>query len=84
MSSRRIGAPVAHPLHRRVGEHALLVDRQVAGKAHDDRGMAGVVEERQLRAADRPGVVEQEELDPVGIVEGPFLCGNRCGAFERA
>ena len=36
------------PLHRRHGEHALVVDRQVAGQAHDDRGVARVVEERQL------------------------------------
>ena len=75
---------LVHALLRRHGERALVVDRQVAGEAHDDRRVALVVEERPLRAADRPGVVEQQEVDPVGVVERALVGGDRAGAFERA
>ena len=46
--------------------------------------MTLVVEEGPLRAADRPGVVEEQEVDPVGVVERAVIGGDDVGAFQGA
>ncbi len=53
-----------------LGGRALGLDVLVAEQADDDLGVPGVGEEGAQGDADVALVVEQEELDPLGVVEG--------------
>ena len=68
---RELGRLVLHEL----GGGALGLDVLVAGQADDDLGVLGVGEEGAQRDADVALVVEEEEVDPLGVVQRPLLLG---------
>ena len=80
MSFSRIDAPVVtvvalsncsllgFALRLRRGR-AFLVERLVAEQARDHLRVRGVGEEAEQRLADVAGVVVEQELDPLGVVE---------------